>query len=150
MRINYNVSAMVANNSLTRSDNKLSKSIERLSSGLKINRAKDNASGLAIAYKMNAQIRALDRASQNALDGVSVVETAEGELNEVHSMLQRMNELSVQAANGINSFNDRQSMQDEVDELVKEVDRISADTEYNTKKLFLQYLFFNGYIYLTF
>jgi len=135
MQINRNMSAVVANNQLLGIEEKLSASIERLSSGLKINRASDNPAGMAISNKMKSQIDALDQAEANAADGISVVQIADGALNEVSSILQRMRELSVQAANGINSFNDRQSMQDEVDELIKEVDRISADTEYNTKKL---------------
>jgi len=135
MQINRNMSAVVANNQLLGIEERLSASIERLSSGLKINRASDNPAGMAISNKMKAQIDALDQAEANAADGISVVQIADGALNEVSSILQRIRELSVQAANGINSFNDRQSMQDEVNELVKEVDRISADTEYNTKKL---------------
>lgn len=135
MQINRNMSAVIANNQLLGIEDRLSASIERLSSGLKINRASDNPAGMAISNKMKAQIDALDQADANAADGISVVQIADGALNEVSSILQRIRELSVQAANGINSFNDRQSMQDEVDELVKEVDRISADTEYNTKKL---------------
>lgn len=135
MQINRNMSAVVANNQLLGIEERLSASIERLSSGLKINRASDNPSGMAISNKMKAQIDALDQAEANAADGISVVQIADGALNEVSSILQRIRELSVQAANGVNSFNDRQSMQDEVSELVKEVDRISSDTEYNTKKL---------------
>ncbi len=129
------MSAVIANNQLLGIEERLSASIERLSSGLKINRASDNPAGMAISNKMKAQIDALDQAESNTADGISVVQIADGALNEVSSILQRMRELSVQAANGINSFNDRRSMQDEVDELVKEVNRISADTEYNTKKL---------------
>ena len=135
MQINRNMSAVIANNQLLGIEDRLSASIERLSSGLKINRASDNPAGMAISNKMKAQIDALDQAEANAADGISVVQIADGALNEVSSILQRIRELSVQAANGVNSFNDRQSMQDEVAELVKEVDRISADTEYNTKKL---------------
>ena len=135
MQINRNMSAVVANNQLLGIEERLSASIERLSSGLKINRASDNPAGMAISNKMKAQIDALDKAEANAADAISVVQIADGALNEVSSILQRIRELSVQAANGLNSFNDRQSMQDEVAELVKEVDRISADTEYNTKKL---------------
>ena len=129
------MSAVVANNQLLGIEERLSASIERLSSGLKINRASDNPAGMAISNKMKAQIDALDQAEANAADGISVVQIADGALNEVSSILQRIRELSVQAANGLTSFNDRQSMQDEVAELVKEVDRISADTEYNTKNL---------------
>ena len=129
------MSAVIANNQLLGIEERLSASIERLSSGLKINKASDNPAGMAISNKMKAQIDALDQAEANAADGISVVQIADGALNEVSSILQRIRELSVQAANGINSFDDRRSMQDEVDELVKEVDRISSDTEYNTKKL---------------
>ena len=135
MQINRNMSAVIANNHLLGIEDRLSASIERLSSGLKINRASDNPAGMAISNKMKAQIDALDQAEANAADGISVVQIADGALNEVSSILQRIRELSVQAANGTNSFDDRQSIQDEVNELVKEVDRISSDTEYNTKKL---------------
>lgn len=135
MQINRNMSAVIANNHLLGIEERLSASIERLSSGLKINRASDNPAGMAISNKMKAQIDALDQAEANAADGISVVQIADGALNEVSSILQRIRELSVQAANGVNSYSDRKSMQDEVDELVKEVDRISSDTEYNTKKL---------------
>ncbi|MBQ8038825.1 MAG: flagellin FliC3, partial [Lachnospiraceae bacterium] len=100
LKINYNVSAMVANNALKMSDNKLSASLERLSSGYKINHAKDNAAGLAIARRMNAQIRGLSVAEQDAKDGESVIEIADGALAEVHDILQRMSELSVKASNG--------------------------------------------------
>ena len=129
IQINRNMSAVIANNQLLGIEERLSASIERLSSGLKINRASDNPAGMAISNKMKAQIDALDKAEANAADAISVVQIADGALNEVSSILQRIRELSVQAANGINSFDDRRSMQDEVDELVKEVDRISSDTE---------------------
>lgn len=135
MRINYNVSAMVANNSLTRSDNKLSKSIERLSSGLKINRAKDNASGLAIAKRMNAQLRGLSVANDNASDGVSVIETADGALGEVHSMLQRMNELAVKGANGTWSENDRATIEAEIVQLQDAIQEIADSTQFNGQTL---------------
>lgn len=135
MQINRNMSAVIANNQLLGIEGKLSASIERLSSGLKINRASDNPAGMAISNKMKAQIDALDQAEANAADGISVVQIADGALSEVSSILQRMRELSVQAATGTNSYNDRVSMQDEIAELRKEVDRISSDTEYNTKKL---------------
>lgn len=135
MRINYNVSAMVANNSLVRSDNALSKSIERLSSGLKINSAKDNASGLAIAKRMNAQLRGLSVASDNANDGVSVIETADGALSEVHSMLQRMNELAVKGANGSWSEADRQTIEDEIVQLQDAIQEIVEGTQFNGQTL---------------
>lgn len=135
MQINRNMSAVITNNQLLRTENKLAKSMERLSSGLKINRASDNPAGIAISNKMKAQIDALDKAESNASDGVSVLQIADGALNEVASILQRMRELSVQAANGTKAYEDRVSMQNEIDELKKEVDRISRDTEYNTKSL---------------
>lgn len=135
MKINHNMSAILANNRLQVTQNSLASSIQKLSSGYKINSAKDNAAGLAISYKMNAQIRALGRASQNALDGVSVVETAEGELNEVHSMLQRMRELSVQAANDTYNLEDRETIQAEIDELREEIDRLGESTEFNGQPL---------------
>ena len=135
MRVNYNVSAMVANNSLTRSDNALSKSIERLSSGLKINRAKDNASGLAIAKRMNAQLRGLSVANDNASDGVSVIETADGALGEVHSMLQRMNELAVKGANGTWSVADRATIEAEIVQLQDAIQEIADGTQFNGQTL---------------
>ena len=135
MHINRNMSAVITNNQLLRIENKLSASMERLSSGLKINQASDSPSGIAISNKMKAQIDALDKAESNASDAVSVLQIADGALNEVASILQRMRELSVQAANGTNSYSDRESIQAEIDELKKEVDRISRDTEYNTKTL---------------
>jgi flagellin len=111
------------------------KSTEKLSSGYKINRAADDAAGLAISEKMRSQIRGLDRASTNAQDGVSVVQTAEGALNEVHSMLQRMNELATQAANDTNTTEDRSQIQREVDQLTSEIDRVSSTTQFNTMNL---------------
>ncbi len=135
MQINRNMSAVITNNQLLRTENKLAASMERLSSGLKINHASDNPAGIAISNKMKAQIDALDQAESNASDGISVLQIADGALNEVSSILQRMRELSVQAANGTNAYSDRQSIQAEIDELQKEVDRISKDTEYNTKAL---------------
>ena len=129
------MSAVITNNQLLRTENKLAASMERLSSGLKINHASDNPAGIAISNKMKAQIDALDQAESNASDGVSVLQIADGALNEVAGILQRMRELSVQAANGTNAYVDRVSMQNEIDELKKEIDRISRDTEYNTKSL---------------
>lgn len=136
LKINYNVSAMIANNSLKVSDNKLTASLERLSSGYKINHAKDDAAGLAIARRMNAQIRGLDLAGQDAKDGESVIEIADGALAEVHDILQRMNELAVKASNGTASDEDRALIQDEITELQAEVARIGETTEYNSRKLF--------------
>lgn len=136
MRINYNVSAAVANKRLLGIEGNLAKSMERLSSGLKINHAKDNPAGMAISNKMRAQISGLDRASGNASDGISALHIADGALGEITDILQRMRELSVQAANsGTMSLDDKQAVQDEIEALKKEVDRISSDTEYNTKTL---------------
>jgi flagellin len=113
----------------------MSKTLERLSSGLRINRAADDAAGLAISEKMRAQIRGLDQATRNAQDGISLIQTAEGALNETHSILQRMRELSVQAANDTYTSSDRQEIQKEIDQLTSEIDRIAATTEFNQKKL---------------
>lgn len=135
MKINHNMSAIVANKKLLRTENSLSNSIERLSTGLRINRASDDAAGMAIASKMTAQVKGLGQASRNASDGVSVLETADGALNEVHNMLQRMRELSVQAANGTNTPDDLNAIQLEVASLRQEIDRVSKDTEFNTKTL---------------
>lgn len=135
MKINHNIAAIKSNNKLRITNENMAKSIERLSSGYRINRAADDAAGMAISQKMKTQIRGLDQASRNGSDGISVIQTAEGALNEVESMLQRMRELSVQAANGTNTADDRKAIQDEIDQLSQEIDRISTDTEYNTKKL---------------
>ena len=135
MKVNNNISAVITNNQLLRTEDSLAKSMERLSSGLKINHSKDNPSGMAISNKMQAQINGLDQASRNSADGSSVLETADGALNELENMLQRMRELCVQAANDTNSYSDRRAIQDEIDKLKDEVDRISSTTEFNTKKL---------------
>ncbi len=135
MRINHNISALRANNQLVKTNNALDKSLEKLSSGLRINRAADDAAGMAISRKMKTQIAALDQASRNASDGISIIQTAEGALTEVNSMLERMRELAVQAANGTNTLEDRKSIQAEIDELKEEIKRISETTEFNTKTL---------------
>ncbi|MCR5097394.1 MAG: flagellin [Lachnospiraceae bacterium] len=135
MKINNNISAVITNQQLLRTEEKLAASMERLSSGFKINHSKDDPSGMAISNKMKAQIDGLSQASQNASDGSSVLETADGALNEVHSMLQRMRELAVQAANDTNSQTDRESIQAEITNLKDEIDRISSTTEFNTKML---------------
>lgn len=135
MIINHNVSALNAYRNLSITDRAMSKSLERLSSGLRINRAADDAAGLAISEKMRAQIRGLNQATANAQDGISLIQTAEGALNETHDILQRMRELSVQAANDTLTANDRQNIQDEIDQLTTEIDRIGNTTEFNTKKL---------------
>ncbi len=135
MRINYNVSAMLSNNALANNDSLLAASLERLSSGLKINHAKDNPAGLAMSKRMNAQIKGLSVANQNSSDGVSVVEIADGALSEVADMLQRMNELAVQAANGTYSEDDKAKIQEEVVQLMDEIERISETTEFNGQAL---------------
>lgn len=135
MRINYNVSAMISNNALSTSDDLLAKSLERLSSGLKINHAKDNPAGLAMAKRMNAQLEGLSKATENASDGISVIETADGALSEIHAMLQRMNELAVKSSTGSITDGDRQNIQDEVAELCDEIERIANNTEFNSQKI---------------
>lgn len=135
MKVNHNMSAVIANNQLLRTESSLTDSLERLSSGLRINHAADDAAGMAIASKMTAQIKGLDRASQNASDGISVMETADGALSEVTSMLQRMRELAVQAANETNTPDDLEAIQAEITSLTDEIDRVSRDTEYNTMNL---------------
>jgi flagellin len=131
MVVQHNMQAMNANRMLNVTTSQQSKSTEKLSSGYKINRAADDAAGLSISEKMRKQIKGLDQASTNAEDGVSAVQTAEGALTEVHSMLQRMNELAVQAANGTNSESDRQSIQDEISQLTTEIDRVAETTKFN-------------------
>lgn len=131
MVVQHNLTAMNSNRMLGITTSAQSKSAERLSSGYRINRAADDAAGLTISEKMRKQIKGLDRASTNAQDGISCVQTAEGALTEVHSMLQRMNELAVQASNGTMSKDDRQAVQDEVDQLVTEIDRVAETTKFN-------------------
>ncbi|MDR0616399.1 MAG: hypothetical protein LBG29_06275 [Synergistaceae bacterium] len=135
MRINTNVPALISYNALSVTNKSLQNSIERLSSGLRINSAADDAAGLAISEKMRAQYRGLDQASSNAQDGISLIQTAEGALNETHSILQRMRELSVQAANDTLTQEDRGYIQLEIDELKTEITRISTTTQFNKKQL---------------
>jgi flagellin len=135
MRINHNIAALNTYRQLTAGTNAASKAMEKLSSGLRINRAGDDAAGLAISEKMRGQIRGLEMASKNSQDAISLIQTAEGALNETHAILQRMRELAVQAANDTNTSTDRTRIQEEVDELAKEITRISNTTEFNTKKL---------------
>ncbi|EFC92012.1 flagellin domain protein [Dethiosulfovibrio peptidovorans DSM 11002] len=135
MRVYHNVPALFAYNSLSATNNNLQKSINKLSTGLRINSAADDAAGLAISEKMRAQINGLDQATSNAQDGISMIQTAEGALNETHSILQRMRELSVQAANDTLTSQDRDYIQIEVDQLKEEIDRISTTTQFNKKKL---------------
>jgi len=134
-RVNNNVLALNAARNLNVNGAKLAKSLERLSSGLRINRAADDAAGLAISEKMRSQIRGLNQASRNAQDGISMIQTAEGSLNEIHNMLQRMRELAVQASNEIYTPEDIATLQDEVDQLVEEIDRVAAAAEFNTQPL---------------
>ncbi|MEH6937379.1 flagellin [Bacillus sp. JJ664] len=135
MRINHNIAALNTHRQLTSASNAQGKSMEKLSSGLRINRAGDDAAGLAISEKMRAQVRGLDQAKSNAQDGISLIQTAEGALNETHDILQRMRELSDQSANGTNTNDDRKAIQDEVKQLKDEIDRIGNTTEFNTQKL---------------
>ncbi len=131
MVVQHNLTAMNSNRMLGVTSKAQAKSTEKLSSGYKINRAADDAAGLAISEKMRKQIRGLTQASANAQDGISAVQTAEGALTEVHDMLQRMNELAIKAGNGTMSEDDRQSVQDEIDQLVTEIDRVSETTKFN-------------------
>lgn len=147
MRINYNVSAMLSNNALANNDSLLAQSLERLSSGLKINHAKDNPAGLAMAKRMNAQIEGVAKANENANDGISVIETADGAMTEISDMLQRMNELAIKAANGLMSESDRATVQDEITQLKEEVTRISETLEFNGQKLLNGEFELKGYVY---
>ncbi|MEC0302020.1 flagellin N-terminal helical domain-containing protein, partial [Terribacillus saccharophilus] len=135
MRINHNIAALNTYNKMSANSTATQGSLEKLSSGLKINKAGDDAAGLAISEKMRGQIRGLDMASKNAQDGISMIQTAEGGLSETQSILQRMRELSVQSASDSNNDNDRAELQKEVDQLSQEVQRISKDTQFNTKNL---------------
>ena len=131
MVVQHNMQAMNANRMLNVTTKSQAKATEKLSSGYKINRAADDAAGLSISEKMRKQIKGLDQASSNAQDGISAVQTAEGALTEVHSMLQRMNELAVQAANGTNSASDREAIQNEISQLTTEIDRVAETTKFN-------------------
>ncbi|BDG45065.1 flagellin N-terminal helical domain-containing protein [Saccharococcus caldoxylosilyticus] len=135
MRINHNIAALNTYRQLTIGQSAAAKNMEKLSSGLRINRAGDDAAGLAISEKMRGQIRGLEQASRNAQDGISLLQTAEGALNEVHSILQRMRELAVQAANDTNTTTDRGEIQKEINQLTSEINRIGNTTEFNTQKL---------------
>ena len=135
MRINNNIPALKANSLLRKNNNHLSKSLEKLSSGLKINHAADNAAGMAITHKMRTQIGGVNQASNNAANGISVIQTAEGALSEIGAILTRMRELAVQAANGTNTDDDRATINNEIVQLKEEIQRISDTTEFNTKSL---------------
>ena len=135
MIINHNIAALNTYRQLSINNNATSKSLEKLSSGYRINRAGDDAAGLAISEKMRGQIRGLNQATRNAQDGISLIQTAEGALAETHSMLQRMRELAVQANNGTNTDDDLSEIQKEIEQLKAEIDRIAEKTEFNTKPL---------------
>ena len=135
MRINYNVSSIIARNALNNNDKRVAASTQRLSSGYKINSAADDAAGLAIARRMNAQIKSLQEANRSANDGLSALNTADGAMSEMHDILQRMNELAIQSANGTNADSDRTMIQNEIDQLVNELDRIANTTQFNAQNL---------------
>jgi flagellin len=135
MRINHNISAMNTYRQMTTNSANQAKNMERLSSGLRINRGADDAAGLSISEKMRAQIRGLDQASKNAQDGVSLIQTADGALNETHSILQRMRELGVQASTETNTSEDWKALQNEIDTLIDAVDNISSSTKFNGKEI---------------
>ncbi|MFX4261967.1 flagellin Hag [Pelotomaculum propionicicum] len=135
MIINHNISALNTYRQLSTNNTASAKSLEKLSSGLRINRAGDDAAGLAISEKMRGQIRGLDQATRNSQDAISLIQTAEGALNETHSILQRMRELAVQASSDTNTGEDRVQIGEEITQLKSEIDRIASQTEFNTKKL---------------
>jgi flagellin len=135
MRINHNIAALNTYRQLAFNNTQAAKNIEKLSSGLRINRAGDDAAGLAISEKMRGQIRGLEMAAKNSQDAISLIQTAEGALNETHAILQRMRELAVQASNGTNTDEDRQALNEEVQQLKTEITRIGTQTEFNTQKL---------------
>ncbi len=135
MKVNSNIQAMIAGSILRNNETKHSESTERLSSGYRLNHAKDNPAGMAISNRMRAQIESLNKANQNSSNAVNVIETAEGALSEIQNMVQRINELSVKAANGVNTDEDRSAIQKEIDQLTKEIERVARDTEYNGQNL---------------
>ena len=135
MVVQHNLTAMNANRQLGITTGQQAKSSEKLSSGYRINRAGDDAAGLTISEKMRSQVRGLNKASANAQDGISLIQVAEGALNETHSILQRMNELATQAANDTNTTADRNAVQKEIDQLASEITRISSTTQFNTMNL---------------
>ena len=135
MIINHNMNALNAHRNMGMNTNQAGKAMEKLSSGLRINRAGDDAAGLAISEKMRGQIRGLDQASRNSQDGISLIQTAEGALNETHNILQRMRELSVQGANDTNTANDRTAIETELNQLTSEIDRIAKQTQFNKQDI---------------
>lgn len=135
MKISFNASAVLANNSLTRNDNRLQDSLARLSSGLKIVNAKDNPSGLAMSKRMNAQIEGINQATQNSGDGISIIEIADGTLSEIHDILQRINELAVKSSTGTLTDDDRKMINDEAQQLMEEVERMANEAEFNGQNI---------------
>jgi len=135
MIINHNLNALNAHRNIGINNTSSAKAMEKLSSGLRINRAGDDAAGLSISEKMRAQIRGLDQGARNAQDGISLIQTAEGGLNETHAILQRMRELAVQAANDTNQSKDREAIKTEIDELLSEIDHIANSTTFNGQNL---------------
>ena len=135
MRINHNITALNTYRQYNTANNAQAKSMEKLSSGQRINNAADDAAGLAISEKMRGQIRGLDQASRNAQDGISLIQTAEGGLNETHDILQRMRELAVQASSDTNSTEDQAALDDEFQQMTKEIDRIGSETQFNTRNI---------------
>ena len=146
MRVNYNVSAAIANNSLQRTDTLLSESLQRLSSGLKIANAKDNPSGLAMSRRMNSQIEGLGVATNDSNDAISIVQIADGSLSEIHDVLQRMSELAVQASNGTLTDSDREAIQKEIENLKEEVNRMANTTEFNGQSILDGSFDLKGYV----
>ncbi len=135
MKINHNMGAMNSKRNMKINNKASSKSMEKLSSGLRISSAGDDVAGLSISEKMRSQIRGLEQASRNEADGISLIQTADGALNETHSIIQRMRDISVQAANDTNTESDRKALQEEMNELTSEINRIANTTEFNTKKI---------------
>lgn len=135
MKVNSNMQAMIASNILKNNESRFSASTEKMSSGYRINSAKDSPSGMAITNRMNAQLKSLEKSNQNAHNAVSVIQTAEGSLSEIQNMVQRMNELAIKSANGSNTSEDRKAIQTEVEQLCREIERIAKDTDYNTQNL---------------
>ena len=136
LSINTNIGALNSMRQLSMTETNLNRSLERLSSGLRINSAKDDAAGLAISERMTSQIRGLNQATRNANDGVSMLQTADGALSSISSSLQRVRELSVQAANSTNSLSDKKALQEETNQLIQEIDRVSSSTAFNNEKIF--------------
>ena len=146
MKVNYNISAMIANNALQKNDKLLSESLGRLSSGLKIANAKDNPSGLAMSRRMNSQIEGLGVANDSSNDAISIVQVADGTLSEIHAVLQRMNQLAIQASNGTLTENDRKTIQEEVTQLKNEIDRMSQTTQFNGQSILDGSFDLKGYV----